>query len=508
MADLDQLEQYKAEATRYRLMCDQSTDMLSRHTATSEWTFIDVNPACKKLLGFSPEELIGTSSYAQIHPEDADNLKQRADTVHYREGMYTNVHRFRHKAGHYVWLETTSRTIRDKSGEPVEVICVSRDVSEREIAQQATRRLARVVEASSDMILFCNHSDERITYLNEACLRTLNMPKDSDSELTLELLFSQNSYKNDLQKALAGAATSGKWLGSIAMTLPFHTKDRRYAELREIICHRDRNTTESPVVEYYTLIARDITDKKKAQDKAIKQQQEITHMSRLLSVGEMATGLAHELNQPLAAIINYCRGTKRRLSGNNAIDPDLVTEAMDLIAKQAKRASEIIKRMRSFVRKTDSKRSAFSINRSCLAVCDFLSQEAKDNRISFEFNLDKQLPNLYADQIQIEQVLLNIIRNAVEAYTHSHKTLRPIAITSQRSNHSILVTITDNAGGIASDKIKSIFEPFQTTKSNGLGMGLPISQTIIENHGGQLWIESDGITGSEFNIKLPIEKQA
>ncbi|MCP4595879.1 PAS domain-containing sensor histidine kinase [Neptuniibacter sp.] len=509
MSDKTELTGNAAEAERYRLMYEQSTDMLSRHTATPEWTFIDASPACEKILGYTVDELIGLSSYDQMHPEDANNLKKRAKSVKYSNGVYTNLHRYRHKDGHYLWLETTSRTIRDNDGKALEVICVSRDVTGRELAEQSTRRLARVVEASSDMILFCDHQNKQITYMNESCYRTLGLSKQSNTTRFLQQFFIKGQYEDVVRPALQDAAVFGNWLGSIPMRLPTSLKKRRYAEVREIICHHNSNESNQPLVEYYTVIARDITAQKKAQEAAKKQLQEITHMSRFLSVGEMATGLAHELNQPLGAIMNYCRGSKRRLQElDTSDDLSAIKEAMDLIAKQAKRASEIIKRMRNFVRKTDSKYSSFSINKACQDVCGFLTQEARDNAISFEFSFKKGLPNIYADRIQIEQVLLNIIRNAIEAYTNTQKTLRPIAITTTRENGSIEITVTDAAKGIPEVQLNSIFEPFQTSKSNGLGMGLPISRSIIENHGGQLWAQSDGITGTEFKIRLPLQEQA
>lgn len=505
MSEEDELIRCATEAARYRQIFEHSTDMLSRHTATPEWIYIDVSPACEKLLGYKREELVGTSSYEQIHPEDADNLKKRAQSVIYKQGVYTNVHRMKHKDGYYVWFETTSRTIRDHEGTPTEIICVSRDVSEREIAEQATRRLARVVEASSDMILFCNHSDQNITYMNESCLSTFGLDEFPDKPINLKSLFSTKDYKDTIKSALETAGNNGKWLGGLQMQLPGGLHKHKHAEIREIIGHHNRNKSDSPEVEYYTLIARDITEEKLAQERANIQQQEITHMSRFLSVGEMATGLAHELNQPMAAIINYCRGTKRRLKDSNAEGNEIVVEAMDLITKQAKRASEIIKRLRSFVRKTEYQQTSFSINKSCQNVCNFLSQEAKTNGISFEFNLSKELPNLCADKIQIEQVLLNLIRNAIEAYSNTQKTLRPVAVTTEFKDHQIEITITDTAAGISEDQRLSVFEPFQTSKSYGLGMGLPISRTIIENHSGQIWVESDGVTGTEFKIRLPVE---
>ena len=506
MTDEAELARYKTEAERYRLMYDQSTDMLSRHSATQDWTFIDVTPACEKILGYSPHELIGTSGYERFHPEDADNLMRRSSTVIYRKGMYTNVHRYRHKHGYYVWLETTSRTIRDDNGDPLEIICVSRDVSERELAQQSTRRLARVVEASSDMILFCSHTEQQITYMNESCFNTLGIPKDHPATFYLNQLFTDALYNEVVKPALHKAADDGSWLGSIRMLLSSSSQNERIAEVREIIGHRNRNQTENPQVEYYTVIARDITAQTAAEKAAKQQQNEIAHMSRLLSVGEMATGLAHELNQPLGAIINYCKGTRRRLKDSSPSDNAFVNDAMEHIAKQAQRASDIIKRIRSYVRKTDHHHSEFSINKACEEVCEFLSQEARDQHISFEFLLDKDLPTIMADRVQIEQVLLNLIRNAIEAYQGTQKQLRPVAVSTYQEQNSLIIVITDTAKGIPDEQRNSLFEPFNTSKANGLGMGLPISQTIIENHGGQLWAESDGVSGTEFYIRLPLQE--
>jgi two-component system sensor kinase FixL len=141
---LAELDEARHEAERYRLLAEQSTDMISRHTPSLEWTYVDVSPAVERLLGYKPSAIIGTAGYDLFHPDDADNLIKRSESVSYRGGLYTNVYRYRHKSGHYVWLETTSRTIRDDSGEPIEIIFVSRDVTQREQAQCATRRLARV----------------------------------------------------------------------------------------------------------------------------------------------------------------------------------------------------------------------------------------------------------------------------------------------------------------------------------------------------------------------------
>lgn len=495
-----ELEQCREDADRYRLLAEQSTDMISRHTADPRWIYIDASPAVKRVLGYTPEEIIGMSGYSQFHPEDADNLLKRDASVRYREGMYTNVYRYRHKDGHYIWMETTSRTIRDDNGRPVEIICVSRDVTEREEAQRAMRRLARVVEASSDMIMFCNHQTRKLTYLNESAYHTLGMSKDTPVYFYLQELFSQEILDTLVHDALEHASIYGIWYGSIPMKLPKHLN--RTAEVREVIAHRNRR--ENNQVDYYSIIGRDITQRRKAEEEAKRHQLELAHMSRLLSVGEMATGLAHEVNQPLAAILNYCHGAQRRLQSNPENSVDTVSQAMNLIMQQAKRASEIIKRMRSFVHKTEYQCVRFPINESCKEVAGFLHQEALDHSITFEFNLARHEPTIEADKVQIEQVLLNLMRNAIEAYNDCKRDYRPVMISTRTTESYIYISVQDMAKGITPDTLEKLFEPFYTSKSTGLGMGLSISRTIIETHGGQLWAESDGSTGTQFYLKLPL----
>ncbi len=494
-------KQSQQEADRYRLLAEQSTDLISRHTASPEWVFIDVNPAIEPLLGYRAEEIIGTSGYALFHPEDADNLKNRTGSVRYRDGLYTNVYRYRHKLGHYIWFETTSRTIRDEQGTPIEVICVSRDVTEREKALQATRRLAKVVEASSDMILFCQHSNLSFTYQNESAQRTLNTSLVAPKQ-HLPDLFESSLFEEAVMPALQYASIHGSWHGAISMQLDHPSE--RVAELREVIAHRDRNNRQR--VDYYTLIGRDVTNRKLAEQQYKRHQNEIAHMSRLLSVGEMATELAHEINQPLATILNYSNGTSRQIEEHQIEDITKTKRAFELISKQAHRAAEIIRRIRRFVQRTEVQYSPLDINDCCQEVVTFLTQEARDQQIKFEFDLAPNLPCVYGDRVQVEQVLLNLFKNAIEAYASQSSTSALIRIKSQLQNQQVTVAVYDQAGGIEPDMMAQLFEPFYTSKPNGLGMGLSISRSLIESHGGQLWAESDGKTHTQFTFKLPLRK--
>jgi two-component system sensor kinase FixL len=208
--------------------------------------------------------------------------------------------------------------------------------------------------------------------------------------------------------------------------------------------------------------------------------------------------------------LNYSRGTLRRIEGGNITELSGVEKALQLISRQAVRAADIIKRLRSFVKKTEYQRMEFSINAVCQEIAQFLEQEARNAGIDIVFDFDNATPPLHADKVQIEQVILNLIRNAIEAYdsadnmfNHSEKSNKLITISTSHSDERQFVRVADNASGINTSQMESLFEPFFTSKDSGLGMGLSISRTIIEAHGGDLLAESDGHSGSTFTISLP-----
>jgi len=145
----------------------------------------------------------------------------------------------------------------------------------------------------------------------------------------------------------------------------------------------------------------------------------------------------------------------------------------------------------------------FPLNESCREIAEFLKQEALDHNTTFEFILEPGDLPIVADKVQIEQVLVNLIRNAIEAYNDCETTHRPVIISTQKVKECIYISVADHAKGISAEILEKLFEPFFTSKSTGLGMGLSISRTIIETHGGQLWAESDGKTGTQFHIKIP-----
>ncbi|MFT6915574.1 MAG: two-component system sensor kinase FixL [Motiliproteus sp.] len=482
---------------RYRQLAEKSPDFISRH-APGNLVFIDVNPAVEKILGYRSDEIIGLSANDLFHPEDVGSWKNGTSNVTYNEGVYTSTYRLRHKNGDYIWLETTSRTIRDPdTGKLEEIICVSRDVSERVQADNNLTRLARVVEATSDLVLFCN-ANFQINYLNESAIRTLNINKARFPTLQLDELLTKHNYSLFQRTILPLVLKTGDWRGELA--LEPESIGQRIAIVQQVIAHRD----EEGELSYFSIIGRDISEQRKAEAEAMQYQLEMAHISRLMSLGEMASGLAHEINQPLGAILNYSQGTLRRIEEGSISELCGVTQALQLISRQAHRAADIIRRLRGFVKKTEYQRMNFSINAVCEEIAQFMVQEARNAGIQFLFRLDASEPSLLADKVQIEQVVLNLIRNSIEAYSGNDlNSKKLITLTTQQSAQELQVRISDNASGITQSQMNNLFEPFFTSKETGLGMGLSISRTIIEAHGGRLRAESDGRSGSTFTISLP-----
>lgn len=254
---------------------------------------------------------------------------------------------------------------------------------------------------------------------------------------------------------------------------------------------------------YVNIYGRDITEVRRAESEAREHQQELIHVSRLSTMGEMATGLAHELNQPLSAIANYANGCVRRLPAGIKGADDLIY-ALGQISSQADRAGEIIRRLRRLVGKQLPVRSVADINSLVKEVCSFVEFEARKTCVVIEQELSMERLQIRVDVVQIEQVLLNLIRNALEALLEVPEKSRSLVVRSgYQGSGSVRVDVVDTGPGIKPDIAKNLFEPFFTTKESGMGMGLVISQTIAKDHGGRIEADPVAGVGSRFSLILP-----
>ncbi|OOZ42269.1 histidine kinase [Solemya pervernicosa gill symbiont] len=251
------------------------------------------------------------------------------------------------------------------------------------------------------------------------------------------------------------------------------------------------------------VVFRDITERKEAAEELRQHQAEFAHIARVSTMGEMASGIAHEINQPLAAIANYTRASIRMLESGKG-DIEQITEIMTRAANQADRAGEIIRQLRNFIRKETPERSRVDINNLVREVAVLIGPEANKSRVTIDLNLQSELPPVHAHAIQVEQVALNLARNAIEAMAESDASTRQLTITTAPGDDKTLsVKVSDTGPGITAEAQEQLFDQFFTTKPRGMGLGLSISRGIIEAHEGRLWVETNVAAGTTFSFILP-----
>jgi two-component system sensor kinase FixL len=252
---------------------------------------------------------------------------------------------------------------------------------------------------------------------------------------------------------------------------------------------------------FFTGFIRDLTERQETETRLQELQSELVHISRLTAMGEMASALAHELNQPLSAIANYLRGSRRLLGSSTDARAATVRDAMEKAAEQALRAGQIIRRLRDFVARGESERRVESLSKLIEEASALALVGAKEHGIHVRFHLDPQMDLVLADKVQIQQVLLNLMRNAIESMADCPR--RELVVSSKPSgNGDVLVSVSDTGSGISPEISGQLFQPFVTTKPQGMGVGLSISRTIIEGHGGRIWVTATPGGGATFQFTL------
>jgi two-component system sensor kinase FixL len=273
-------------------------------------------------------------------------------------------------------------------------------------------------------------------------------------------------------------------------------------ETRHIDWNNDVDINEKGEIVGALSSGQDVTERKRAEEKAQRQQRELEHYMRLGTMGEMATGMAHELNQPLTALVSYC-GTAKSMIDSLASAPKQIAEILSRAIEQAHRAADMIQHLRIFVSKQDENIEIFDLNKMILDVISLLKWEIQESGALIRLFPDSRHCRIKACRIQIEQVLVNLLRNSLEAIREKRMEGRVNIKTCLAANDMIEVTVTDNGPGVDASIADKLFQPFQTNKKSGMGIGLSLSRSIIEANGGTLWVDKNYTDGASFGFALP-----
>jgi PAS domain S-box-containing protein len=457
----------------------------------------------KKSLGYELEELGDLDKWVSclVHPEDRERFRNEVDRCLAERDNFHLRYRVRHKNGDYITVDDNGRIFFDEKGSPIRAVGCLVDITSRQQAEEKLRgseqRFRLVAQATRDAIYDWDIVADR-SWRNDR-YRDLFAPPESssydwwaanihpaDRDGVVERLERAFAIFEDFWDAEYRFLARG---GEYAHVLDrgFILRDERGSPLRMIGAITD------------------ITSRQVAEEQAREQLAQLAHRDRLSVMGEMAAGLAHELSQPLAAIIGYVQGCIRRLAATSD-DATGLLEPLNQVAKEADRAARIIDGLKRFIHKRVGARSAAAINELVRNVQNLVVAEARRRRVEVHVELGEQLPLIQVDSIQIQQVILNLIRNAFEAIEQGKPANRRVTVrTGLCAESTVQVLITDSGPGFSPKVEEQLFSPFFTTKAAGTGMGLLISKRIVEAHGGQLAASSNPGRGAVFKFTLPAQ---
>jgi hypothetical protein len=329
---------------------------------------------------------------------------------------------------------------------------------------------------------------------------------DAPTDLRAELLFANRLYRSMFGVSSAGHLSLSSRRNHPEDSAPTEVHAPEVHRWFEVRVRRIRWVDGRPV---QILVATDVTRRREAEDQHRQQAEKLQQTARLVTMGEMASSLAHELNQPLTAISNYCRGlstrVRARLANGQQLDRMELLEALDKTAGQAERAGQVIRRIREFVKRSEPERRVCQITAIVADAVGLAEIDALRQSVDLRVELAQDLPVLRADPILLEQVLLNLMKNGIEAMRDT--TNRCLRVTVTRRSGVVEFAVADTGAGLSQADLAKLFEPFYTTKSEGMGMGLNICRSIVESHQGRLWVENNADGGCTFRFTIPVGDQ-
>jgi PAS domain S-box-containing protein len=493
------ISQRKRDEERSRLLIDLALNAMVLVDERGE--ILQVNPQTEKTFGYTTEELLGQSIELLVperfrgnHPKSRnqffDNPAVRAMGA--GRDLYG-----RRKDGSEFPVEIGLNPVLTDDG--LLVVGSVVDITQRKRAEE---RFRLAVESAPSAMVMSNNAGQ-IVLVNLQTERMFGYPREALLGQQIEMLVPERfraehpGYRHAFfRRPAARPMGAGRDL---------HGRRRDGSEF-PVEIGLTPIETEDGVFVLSAIV--DITERKQAEERSRRQLAEMAHAGRLITVGEMFSGLAHEINQPLAAAANYARACVRFAKSEQGVSQEQLLEWMEKTAAQATRAAEIVKRAGTFVRRERVAHAKLDVNRVIehvlsLPVVDALPGD-RGARVTPELEFTEPMPLVLADRVQIEQVLLNLVRNAIESMADAPPPQRRLVLKTAVESGNVVVSVTDAGHGISEEQMARLFEPFYTTKDDGMGLGLSISRSIIEAHSGRLFVEANADRGSTFRFSLPL----
>jgi PAS domain S-box-containing protein len=466
------------------------------------------NRAYHEYTGWSVKELSGREWQTLIHPEDRREFNDHWNEALTSAKAFETEARLRQSNGQYHWflIKKALAVSHPQSGEPsLRALIACEDIDDRKLEESARRYSEEnyrvVVETASDAIVSIDDGGT-IRFANPATERIFGYKSSELIGKSLTVLmpeFLRAAHEEGLKRYLATGQQHMNWQGTELTALRKNGQEFQ-VEVSFGELHRDGHRV-------FTGFIRDISKRKQAEARLRETELELARVSRLTTMGELSASIAHEVNQPLTAITNNGNACLRLLDNRN-LEPEVLRRALEDIVADSTRAGAVIARIRAFIKKTPAEQIQVDINEVIQEVLVLSGHKLQENRVSLERQLRKALPLVMADRVQLQQVLLNLIMNAIEAMSAVTNRPRLLWVQSQLDESGdVLVSVRDSGIGFSSEP-DDVFTPFVTTKADGMGMGLPISRSLIEGHGGRLWAEANVPHGAVFKFTLPVADQS
>jgi PAS domain S-box-containing protein len=442
----------------------------------------------------SPDELIGKTDYDMAWTQEEADFYRQCDREVMDSGQpLLNIEESQRQAdGKEVYLLTNKVPLRDESGDLYGILGIYMDITKR---KQAEIRLETLFNSAADSI-FVIDSEGTILKTNRYAYEHFGYEKDELLGRNIKAFFSPKS-----QQTCDCNFPELRETGFSRSDIEFIGKDGR---IRNMECSATAVPGEGGTFTAFLIIQRDVTEKRRAEEELRQHQHELAHVMRLSTMGEMASGLAHELNQPLTALVSYC-GTAASMLESQGRKPTGLSEILDRAKAEAHRAAKIIRNLRQFVGKGGNDREPLALHQLVEDVEILLRPELRESCVTMDVNLGCGGCRVLANRIQIEQVFMNLIRNSIDAIKGADIADGRVFVEARPApNDTIAVTIADSGPGIDPEMVGNLFQPFQSTKPSGMGLGLSISRSIIQEHGGTIWVEGKRRSGALFGFSLPV----